>query len=124
MGNNARKAARLYYCGSGRDAAADAAALAQNPAGVVLVSPRLVALMKRVESRRPENWENLHENPAGADGWYIHLLAGDLEWARELAATLPPLPWLCYRRGRRDTRLRVLPWSRVLPHHHHTDNNT
>lgn len=114
MDIDARDTARRYYSESSRSLKADMAALAQAPGGVVVFTPRLVALLKPVESMSPERWEELHHTPAEADGWYVHLLAGDAAWARQLARTLPPLQWLCFRRGLRNLQPHVYPWQRIL----------
>lgn len=113
MNTDARATALRYYRTAGRDPHADLRALARNPQGVFLFSPTLVVLMKPVLRHRPQDWENLEESPAGADAWYVHLLAGSLRQAQELAKLLPARRWLCFQRGRRSTRLHVLPWRRV-----------
>ena len=92
------------------------AALAQNPRGVVYWTPRLVALAKPALHDRPADWAQLAQSPCTADGWYVYLLVGDLGWARELAADLPQLRWLCFQRGLRSPRPHVQLWRRLLPH--------
>lgn len=114
MDNDARDAARSYYADSSRCLQADMAALAETPGGVVVFTPRLVALLRPVRADSPAIWEQLHASIADADAWYVHLLVGDLALARQLAHTLPPLPQLCFRRGLRDRRPHVLPWHRIL----------
>lgn len=114
MDTDARATARSYYAGSCRSLQADMAALAMLPGGVALYTPRLVALLRPVHSSAPELWEQLSCPTAGADAWYVHLLAGDLAWARRLARSLPPLPRLCFRRGLRGPQPHVLPWHRFL----------
>lgn len=116
MDTDARDTARLYYSRSNRSLQADLAALALNPRGIIYWSPRLVALAKPVLSSCPAAWTRLQDSPATADGWYIHLLTGDLRCARSLAVHTPPLRWLCYQRGLRSERAHVLPWRRILPH--------
>lgn len=117
METDARLAAQRYYRGSGRRLQADVAALLRHPGGVVLYSPRLVALMKPVLHHQPERWEQLGEVCAEADGWYVHLLAGDMKWARELVTGLPLLPWLCFRRGLRSHRAHIISMPHYLTHH-------
>lgn len=115
METDARAAARRYYSASRRSLQADMAALAANPGGVVLFSPALVALMRQVHHREPQSWELLEEPPsAQADAWYVHLMVGDLAWARRLARKLPPMRWLCFQRGVRSPRPHVWPWHRLL----------
>lgn len=116
METDAREQARRYYSRSSRCLQADLAALALNPRGLVYWTPRLVALAKPVHSSSPATWADLHHTPATADGWYVHLLVGDLQWARHLAAHTPPLRWLCYQRGLRNEHAHVLPWRLLLPH--------
>lgn len=111
---DARVAAKGYYRHSSRRLQEDVAGLIANPQGVVLFSPALVVLGRAVRRTCPEPWDHLEEPQERADAWYIHFLAGDLAWARLLASTLPPLPWLCFQRGARDERLRYFQW-RHLP---------
>ena len=113
MNTDARAIALRYYHLAGRDPHADFRALAQNPQGVFLFSPSLVVLMKPVHSHRPQEWGRLESSPHTADGWYVHLLVGNLQQARTLAPLLPVLPWVCFQRGRRNARPHVWPWLRV-----------
>ena len=95
--------------------AADVDALCRNPRGIVMSSPRLFVLMRPVCSARPESWaEHLSLDIPAADAWYVHLLAGDLQLARILGHTLPPLPLLCFQRGSRSGRPHRLSWRRAL----------
>lgn len=114
MDTDARDAARSYYTASSRSLRADLAALAQHPGGVVVFTPRLVALLKPVRSDSPESWEQLSHTTTRVDAWYVHLLVGELAWARHLAGSLAPLPRLCFRRGLRNSRPHILPWHRIL----------
>ncbi|MBQ8480118.1 MAG: hypothetical protein IJ503_07010 [Akkermansia sp.] len=114
MSTDARIAALRYYRAFGRDCAADLAALAANPQGVVVWLPRLVVLMKAADSRDPAQWGNLAESPAGADGWYVHLLAGDVALARRLACEVPRRRWACFQRGRRSAAPHRLGWQRLI----------
>lgn len=116
MDTDARETVRRYYKGSGRSLGADLAALASNAHGVAIFHSRLVALMKPVLHHRPGDWSALEQSPTEPDGWYVHLLAGDLDWARRLATQLEPLPWLCFQRGRRSPRPHLLRWRRILIH--------
>lgn len=113
MSTDARRLALNYYRECGRDPEADLAALAANPAGVVVWLPRLVVLMKAADSRRPQDWYNLAESPEGADGWYVHLLAGDLSLARRLACEVPRCRWACFQRGLRGSSPHRLSWQRL-----------
>lgn len=113
MSTDARILARRYYEAAGRDLAADLAALSANPEGVVVFLPQLVALMKPAKAHFPEEWGKLGETPAGADGWYVHLLAGDLALARRLAWLLAGRRWLCFQRGLRNAAPHRLPWQRI-----------
>lgn len=117
MESDARLTAQRYYRGSGRSLQADVAALLRNPSGVVIYTSRLVALAKPVLHHTPEHWEQLDESPEGADGWFLHLLVGDLAWAKEIASGMPQLPLLCFRRGIRSTRPHVISAHRFLYHH-------
>ncbi len=110
MDNDARHTARRYYAGSPRSLREDLAALGGNPAGIVVWTPQLVALLKPVASARAAEWEDLGVSPADADAWYVHLLAGDLELARRLGAGLVPLPKLCFRRGLRSPAPHIRRW--------------
>lgn len=112
---DARDKARAYYAGSGRCLQEDMAALAAHPHGVVLFLPELVVLLKAVDHTQPETWAVLPSRFAREDGWYIHLLAGDLHLARRLAHLLPARPWLCFHRGQRHTRPHIRRWEDVLP---------
>lgn len=115
MSKDARTAAAAYYENSCRRFDADVEALRRNPHGVVLLSPRLVVLMKPAVSYRPQDWGLLHDSPAESDAWYVHLLAGDVTLALHLAHALPPLRWLCFQRGRRNGAVHRLPWP-AAPH--------
>ncbi len=114
MSPDARDRARQYYSGSGRSMAADMAALAANPHGVLVLLPKLVALLKPVRRDRPQDWGALAHSPAGADAWYVHLLVGDLRLARRLGAGLERYPWLCFQRGARNACLHSWQWRRVV----------
>ena len=94
----------------------DLAVLAAHPQGIVLLMPRLVVLMKPVCSNAPEQWTELALISPAADAWYIHLLVGDLRLARRMAATLPPLRWLCFQRGLRAPTPHRHPWQAFLLH--------
>ncbi len=113
MSTDARSVARRYYAAAGRDLAADLAALSSNPEGVVVFLPRLVVLMKPVSSKCPDAWGHLEETPPGADGWYVHLLVGDLPLARRLAWLLPGRRWVCFQRGLRNAAPHRRSWSRI-----------
>lgn len=117
MSTDARILALRYYREAGRDCRADLAALAANPQGVVVWLPRLVVLMKAADSRHPEQWQELSESPPESDGWYIHLLTGELELARRLACNVPRRNWACFQRGRRSAAPHRLSWQRLLPAH-------
>lgn len=114
MSTDAVTAAKKYYAAAGRDWVAEVSTLAENPCGVVLICPALVVLMKPVDSTRPQDWETLGKSPAGADAWYVHLLAGDVAMARQLAWLLPAYPWVCFQRGQRSARPHRRPWARLL----------
>lgn len=116
MDTDAREQARAYYSAGGRSLHADLAALAQNPQGLIYWTPQLVVLAKPVSSERPICCNGLAESPEHADGWYVHLLAGDLQWARRLARHLPPLGRLYFQRGVRSAKVHSLSWRRLLPH--------
>lgn len=113
MSTDARRLALSYYRLFERDPEADLSALAANPTGVVIWLPRLVVLMKAADSRHPEDWYKLDESPAQADGWYVHLLAGDLKLARRLACEVPRRRWACFQRGRRGASPHHLSWQRL-----------
>lgn len=117
METDARTTARRYYACSDRSLAADMRALAQNPRSVVIYMPQLVVLMKPAESAHPERWTDLSSNPAGADAWYVHLLAGDLRLAQNLARMQPVMEKLCFQRGRRNRRPHVLRWDKFTAHY-------
>lgn len=113
MSTDAREIARHYYEAAGRDLGADLAALAAQPEGVVIFLPRLVVLMKPVSSANPADWEHLGSTPPCADGWYVHLLVGDLALARRLAWLLPGRRWLCFQRGLRHAAPHRRSWERI-----------
>lgn len=116
MDNDARTTARRYYAASGRSLQRDWVALCRNPRAVVVWTPQLVALLLPVNSAHAGEWEELPVDPAGADAWYVHLLAGDLALARKLASGLAPLPRLCFRRGLRNTVPHIHPWRAFIQH--------
>ncbi len=111
MNTDARVQAQQYYQAAGRDMAADLAALAAHPHGVVLLMPQLVALLRPVDSTKPPTWQELDSTSTREDAWYVHLLVGNLALARRLAAALPPRRWLCFQRGLRSPRAHRLSWS-------------
>lgn len=114
MTADARDLASLYYRGSNRDMAEDAAALLRHPHGLLLCTPELVVMMKAVCSAHPETWEDLPDVAEEADAWYIHLLVGDSRLARRMAAGLPRRRFCCFRRGLRHSRPHILSWERLL----------
>lgn len=114
MQQDARKEAYSYYQGSGRELTADVETLIGNPRGVLVFTPQLVVFMKPVMLGEELLWGDLADNPPEADTWYIHLLVGDVQLARRLAATLPPLEWLCFQRGQRNSYPHVYRWSSLL----------
>lgn len=116
MDSDARERARRYYQASHRCLEEDIAALLRNPHGLVYWTPRLVALAKPVLHNQPADWEALEQSPVMADGWYVHLLTGDMRQARRVAESMTPLRWLCFQRGMRNARLHVRLWHRLLPH--------
>ena len=118
MNSDARIVALRYYHGSERNLQADIEALAANPQGVVVWLPRLVVLMKAADSKKPQQWGNLAESPANADGWYVHLLVGDMSLARRLAQEVPPHHWACFQRGMRSAAPHRLRWKRVVSRSH------
>ncbi len=113
MSSDARAMAAAYYRNSDRSMAADMAALSRNPQGVVLFLPQLVVLAKPAAAADRMPWADLAHSPAGAEAWYIHLLAGDLSLALRLATLLPPRRWLCFQRGCRHAHLHCYPWARL-----------
>lgn len=113
MNTDARITALYYYARSGRDAAADVAALMQNPQGVFVFTPELVVLMKPADSSKPADWGKLEQSPADADGWYVHLLCGKLPLARKLAWLLPAYRWVCFQRGSRNAVAHRRSWARM-----------
>lgn len=121
MNADARIRAWNYYRSAGRDLEADLAALSAHPEGVILLMPRLVVLMKPVLSTTPDQWGLLSDEAPAADAWYVHLLTGDLNLARRLAAALPPRQWLCFQRGLRSPAPHRLSWHAFLHHHTHIE---
>ena len=118
MSTDARLIALRYYRGSARHLQDDLEALAANPHGVVVWTPRLVVLMKAAHSQQPQEWLNLAVSPRQADGWYVHLLAGDLSLARRLASMVPEHRWACFQRGKRSAAPHRLSWQRVVSRTH------
>ncbi len=114
MSTDSRTEAYLYYRDSGRNLIDDVNALLCNPRGVLVFTPELVVLMKPVLLQEELLWGELADNPADADAWYVHLLAGNVALARRLAATLPPLEWLCFQRGRRSNQPHIYRWEQLL----------
>lgn len=116
MWQDARTETNKYYQESGRTLTEDAVTLAGNPRGVLVYSPELVVMMKPVVLGEELLWVDLADNPSEANAWYVHLLVGNVQLARRLASTLPPLKWLCFHRGRRNSRPHVYSWSSLLIH--------
>lgn len=114
MSTDARTEAISYYAQSARNLADDMKALHENPEGVVVWLPQLVVMMKPARRDSPEGWEDLSTTQPGADGWYVHLLTGEVALARELGLLLPELPWLLFQRGQRDEKIHCRSWCRVV----------
>lgn len=114
MRPDAQEEARRYYRESGRVLEADVESLISNPHGVLVFTPELVVLMKPVLLKEELLWGALADDPPEADAWYVHLLVGNVDQARRMAAQLPPLEWLCFQRGRRNSLPHVYHWSNVL----------
>ncbi len=112
METDARLIAIRYYRGSEREFAADLTALSANPDAIIIYLPQLVLLMKPADSRHPQQWDTLHHTPHGADAWYVHLLVGNMQQARQVAQRLTPRPWICFQRGARNTRPHIIRWER------------
>ena len=110
MTPNALESARQYYRINGRNLSDDVNAILSNPHGVLVMTPQMVAILKPVRRREELLWSLLSDDPDEADGWYIHLLVGQLAQARQFAWLLPPLEWCCFHRGRRNRRPHCLPW--------------
>ncbi len=123
MNTDATTTAQQYYAWAGRDFAADAYSLALNPQGVMVYTPQLVVMMKPVDSRQPQEWAELAHSPQQPDAWYVHLLVGDMKTARQMAHLVAAYRWVCFQRGRRNTRLHCLSWARILSPHKNTNNN-
>ena len=120
METDARLIAIRYYSQSARNLQEDLHTLGNNPEAIIIYLPQLVVLMKPVHSQCPQQWDKLHDTPAGADAWYVHLLAGDLSLARRLAAQQKPRRWLCFQRGARHARPHIIRWERfAAPQHPH-----
>lgn len=115
MSTDARVIARQYYATYGRNMCSDISALQANPQGVVLFTPFVVAMLKPIRTDEDLLWMDLAQSPPNPDGWYVHLLCGDLSLARLLAYRLRPLRWLIYQRGVRGTGWRRCLWKSLLP---------
>lgn len=113
MSTDARQLAAMYYHGSTRRFADDLDALGNHPRGIVLYMPELVVLMKPACSTAPESWEQLESSFGCEDAWYIHLLVGNVALAIRLSRALPPLPWLCFRRGMRGAQVHLYRWAQL-----------
>ncbi len=110
---DARQKARNYYADSDRRLESDLLAFTSSERGIVIFTPRLVVLMKAVDSRdEPQLWMD-GPDAATPNSWYVHLLAGDLRLAFCWARGLPPLPFFCFQRGLRGERVHILPWRRL-----------
>ena len=123
MTPDARREAKRYYRGSGRELTEDVESLIRNPRGILVYTPELVVLMKPVLLCEELLWSALADNPAEADAWYVHLLVGNVALARQLAGSLPPLEWLCFHRGRRNRLPHIYRWSNLLLNHNRKETN-
>lgn len=117
MQQDARKEAYRYYQESGRKLTEDVEKLIGNPRGVLVFTPELVVLMKPVLLGEELLWGDLADDPPEANAWYVHLLVGDVQLARRMSDSVPPLEWLCFQRGRRNSLLHVYRWSSLLHRH-------
>lgn len=112
MDTDARLIAIRYYGQSNRCLQRDMATLGTNPNAVIIYLPQLVVLMKPADSRTPHTWDRLQETPRHADAWYVHLLVGNMQLARQLAKLPQARPWLCFHRGTRNARPHIIRWKR------------
>lgn len=115
QGADARKTARDYYRGSGRNVKDDIAAHLLK--GVVVWTPGLAAMARPVRlewgDRRVAN-PFYDERGAEYDAWFVHLLCGDLRLASGLAGDMLRFPHIVFQRGLRGSRLRVVEPERFL----------
>lgn len=113
---DAREEVKKYYGESYRSLSDDVYYLIINRQGVVIWTERCCVLARMVDSTKGiEAWEDCLWKPeSNPDAWYIHMMAGDVNEAIELAMKEQPLPYVVFQRGLRDERIHKLSMSKLL----------
>lgn len=111
---DAREEVRLYYKNSFRILSDDVIDLVMNRQGVVVWTENCCLLARMVNSKDKDSWECLWEETEDPDAWYVHLMAGDVKVAMELAKKASPLPFVVFQRGLRDERVHKLSMEKLL----------
>lgn len=111
---DARKIAKQYYSGSGRNLSTDMAALAVS-GGVVVYTSDMVLLARMVGSHdSPDEWSDLRKRYDAPDAWYIHLLVGNPAKAAAIYAKEEPAKYVVFQRGLRSERPHKIPLDRFV----------
>lgn len=111
---DAREKMRKYYAPSFRSLVDDISDLVMNKQGVVVWTENCCLLARMVNSKDKDSWEYLWEETEDPDAWYVHLMAGDVKTAMELAKKARPLPFVVFQRGLRDERVHKLSMGKLL----------
>lgn len=111
---DARKIAKRYYSGSGRNLSTDMAALAAS-GGVVVYTSDMVLLARMVDSHDiPDEWSDLRKRYDNPDAWYIHLLVGSPAKATTIYDREVPAKYVVFQRGMRSERPHKIPLDRLV----------
>lgn len=92
-----------YYDNSWRSMTDDFEMLiADKNGGFVHMSPEVCIFAKGVDSTMDYRWPELDIEYDNVDAYYIHLMAGSVEAAKELARRMPLKKYIVFHRGHRD----------------------
>lgn len=113
---DAREEVKKYYRESDRFMHDEIEELFINRQGVVVWTENCCILARMVDTSEPvDAWSyRLWEVVDNPDAWYIHVMAGDIKTAIELAKKVNPLPYVVFQRGLRNDKVHRIPMNKLL----------
>lgn len=117
---DAREEVREYYRESERYMHDDIEDLIINKQGAVVWTKNCCILARMVNTNDPvDEWSyRLWEVVDNPDAWYVHVMAGDIKTAMELAKKAQPLPYVVFQRGLRNDKVHKIPMDKLLKNSH------
>lgn len=113
---DAREEVREYYRDSDRYMHDDIEDLIINKQGAVVWTKNCCILARMVNTSDPvDAWSyRLWEVVDNPDAWYVHVMAGDIKTAMELAKKAQRLPYVVFQRGLRNDKVHKIPMDKLL----------